>query len=170
MEQLPDWAILLRSLGWSSAGRITLAALFGGIIGLEREWRGHSAGFRTNILVSVGACLFTILSIEGFPLRGSAQDTARIAAQIVSGVGFLGAGALLQTPDKVKGMTTAATIWLVAAIGMAAGAGAYFLATFTTLLTTIVLQSLRSVDKLVARRQAEEEKQEAGEASTTPEQ
>ena len=145
----PDWVIFMRSFSWSEAGQITLAAVLGGIIGLEREWRGRPAGFRTNILIALGSCLFTILSIEGFPVKGNAQDTARIAAQVVSGVGFLGAGALLQTRNKTKGMTTAATIWLVAAIGMAVGTGAYFLAVFTTLLTTIVLQLLRPVSKLV---------------------
>lgn len=145
----PEWVTMLRSADWTSAGQITLAAVLGGIIGIEREWRGRPAGFRTNILIALGACLFTILSIEGFPVKGNAQDTARIAAQVVSGVGFLGAGALLQTRNKTKGMTTAATIWLVAAIGMAVGVGAYFLAVFTTVLTTIVLQLLRPVSKLV---------------------
>ncbi len=77
------------------AGQIVLAALLGGIIGFERDWHGHAAGLRTNTLVAVGSCLFTILSIIGFPLQGAAQDTARIAAQIVSGIGFLGAGVLL---------------------------------------------------------------------------
>lgn len=150
MQTLPDWFMLIRSLPWSTAGQVTLAAILGGVIGIEREWRGRPAGFRTNILISLGACLFTLLSIEGFPLNGSAaQDTARVAAQIVSGVGFLGAGALLQTRNKVKGMTTAATIWLVAAIGMAVGTGSYFLAVFTTLLTAAVLQLLRPVSKMV---------------------
>lgn len=145
----PEWIALLRSFNWIQAGQITLAAVLGGIIGIEREWRGRPAGFRTNILIALGSCLFTILSIEGFPVKGNAQDTARIAAQVVSGIGFLGAGALLQTRNKTKGMTTAATIWLVAAIGMAVGVGAYFLAVFTTLLTAVVLQLLRPVSKLV---------------------
>ncbi len=145
----PEWIALLRSFNWTQAGQITLAAVLGGIIGIEREWRGRPAGFRTNILIALGSCLFTILSIEGFPVKGNAQDTARIAAQVVSGIGFLGAGALLQTRNKTKGMTTAATIWLVAAIGMAVGVGAYFLAVFTTLLTAVVLQLLRPVSKLV---------------------
>lgn len=150
MEQTPDWIVALRSFDWTAAGQITLAAILGGIIGIEREWRGRPAGFRTNILIALGSCLFTVLSIRGFPLNGStAQDSARIAAQIVSGIGFLGAGALLQTRNKTKGMTTAATIWLVAAIGMAVGTGNYFLAVFTTLLTAVVLQLLRPVSKMV---------------------
>lgn len=150
MEQLPDWVIAMRSLDWNAAGQVTLAAILGGIIGIEREWRGRPAGFRTNILIALGSCVFTLLSIHGFPLQESnAQDSARIAAQIVSGIGFLGAGALLQTRNKTKGMTTAATIWLVAAIGMAVGTGSYFLAVFTTLLTAAVLQLLRPVSKMV---------------------
>lgn len=160
MDQIPDWVLMLRSLGWSTAGRVTLAALLGGIIGIEREWRGRPAGFRTNILIAIGACLFTIVSIEGFPLAGSgARDTSRVAAQIVSGVSFLGAGALLQTRNKTKGMTTAATIWLVAAIGMTVGVGAYFLAVFSTLLTAAVLQLLLPVSKLV-EQEAQEHKHE----------
>jgi len=163
MQALPDLFDMLQSLPWSTAGRVTLAAILGGIIGIEREWRGRPAGFRTNILIALGACLFTVLSIEGFPLNGSsAQDTARVAAQIVSGVGFLGAGALLQTRNKVKGMTTAATIWLVAAIGMAVGTGSYFLAIFTTLLTAAVLQLLRPVSKMV-EEEGKEHKKEAQE-------
>jgi putative Mg2+ transporter-C (MgtC) family protein len=98
-------------------------------------------------MIALSSCLFTILSIEGFPLQGAAQDTARVAAQIVTGVGFLGAGALLQTKRHVRGLTTAATIWLVAAIGMAAGTGAYFLAIFTTVLSTVVLVALRPVSR-----------------------
>lgn len=161
METLPDLLSLLQSLPWNTAGRVTLAAILGGIIGVEREWRGRPAGFRTNILIAIGACLFTVLSIEGFPLNdSSAQDSARVAAQIVSGVGFLGAGALLQTRNKTKGMTTAATIWLVAAIGMAVGTGAYFLAGFTTLLTAAVLQLLRPVSKMVEEEGKEHKKHE----------
>jgi putative Mg2+ transporter-C (MgtC) family protein len=129
----------LQTTSWEAIWRITLSAVLGGIIGFEREWSGHPAGLRTNMVVAIGSCLFTLLSIEGFPLRGAAQDTARIAAQVVSGVGFLGAGAVLQTKGHTKGLTTAATIWLVAAVGMGAGAGAYLLSIYTTLLTTVVL-------------------------------
>jgi putative Mg2+ transporter-C (MgtC) family protein len=150
MDHTPEWILILQSFDWEAAGQMTLAALLGGIIGVEREWRGRPAGFRTNILISIGSCLFTVLSIRGFPLNESAaQDSARIAAQVVSGIGFLGAGALLQTRNKTKGMTTAATIWLVAAIGMAVGTGSYFLGVFTTLLTATVLQFLRPVSKMV---------------------
>ena len=140
---MAQWLSFLQSMPWPMASHIALAALLGGIVGLKREWGAHPAGLRTNILVAVGSCLFTVLSIEGFPLRGAAQDSARIAAQIVSGVGFLGAGVLFRGDSQVKGLTTAATIWLVAAIGMAVGAGLYFIAVFTTLLTTAVLVLLK---------------------------
>lgn len=155
---MSGWLLYVQSLPWSQAGQLTLAALLGGLIGLEREWTGHPAGLRTNILVALGACLFTLLSIEGFPLRGAAQDTARIAAQIVTGVGFLGAGALFQTRSQVKGLTTAATIWLVAAIGMAAGTGLFFLAIFTTVLAEVVLVVLKPIsDRLPGHRHRAEE-------------
>jgi putative Mg2+ transporter-C (MgtC) family protein len=144
-DLMNDAVALLMSYRWDIAGHMILAALLAGLIGLEREWRGHAAGLRTNILVGVGSCLFTTLSIEGFPLRGANQDTARVAAQIVTGVGFLGAGAVLHDRSRVRGLTTAATIWLVAAIGMAVGTGLYFIAVFTTVLTTTVLVVLRPI-------------------------
>ena len=149
---MSDWIAALAVLPWHTAGRITMAAVLGGLIGLEREWTAHAAGLRTTMLVAVGSCLFTILSIEGFPVKGTAQDTARIAAQIVSGIGFLGAGALFQSKSHVKGMTTAATIWLVAAIGMATGTGMYFIAVFTTIMAAVVLVVLKPIGDRLARR------------------
>ena len=152
MSHHTDWVPYLQSLSWGAAGKITLAALLGAVVGLEREWRGRPAGLRTNIMIAVSSCLFTILSIEGFPMRGSTQDSARIAAQIVTGVGFLGAGALLQTKKHVRGLTTAATIWLMAAIGMAVGANAYFVAVFTTILSTILLALLAPISERLEQR------------------
>lgn len=148
-----DTLAAIQALRWDIAAQITLAALLGAIIGLEREWTGHLAGLRTCTLVSVGSCLFTVLSIDGFPVHGTSQDTARVAAQIVNGIGFLGAGALFRTTSKVKGVTTAATIWLVAALGMAAGAGMIFLAVVTTVLALVVLVGLKRLDDLASRRQ-----------------
>ncbi|MDY0295850.1 MAG: MgtC/SapB family protein [Acidobacteriota bacterium] len=122
--------------------KIMLAALLGGIIGLERELAGKEAGLRTNILISMGAALFTILSIE--IARGVSQaDPARVAAQIVTGVGFLGAGAIIQARFSIHGLTTAATIWTVAAIGMTVGAGRYFVAFAVTLVIVLVLSLFR---------------------------
>jgi putative Mg2+ transporter-C (MgtC) family protein len=142
----------ITALPWSLAGQIVVAALLGGVIGAEREWRGHAAGLRTNSLVAMGSCLFTILSIMAFPLQGSSQDTARIAAQIVTGIGFLGAGVVLHSGNRVRGLTTAATIWQVAALGMAVGARFYFLAVFTTLFTTMVLVLLHPVSRWLEHR------------------
>jgi putative Mg2+ transporter-C (MgtC) family protein len=109
-----------------------LAALLGGVIGLDREASGKPAGFRTNILICVGAALLTALSIDvaerWVRLYGTVADPGRIAAQIVSGIGFLGAGTIIQSRRGVRGLTTAATIWVVAASGMAVGAGAWRLA------------------------------------------
>lgn len=149
---MTQWLSDLQTLPWNTAGQIVLAAVLGGVIGFERDWTGHAAGLRTMILVSVGSCLFTILSIVGFPLRGAAQDTARIAAQIVTGIGFLGAGVMVQGKNRVRGLTTAATIWQVAAIGMAVGAGSFFLAIFTTVFTVTVLAVLHPVSRWLERR------------------
>lgn len=151
MEQISFWLYTLgQSLDWDALGRLTLAAVMGGIVGAEREISGHPAGLRTNILISVSACLFTILSIRAFPLKGAAQDTARVAAQVVTGVGFLGAGAVLQTRRSVFGLTTAATIWLVAAVGMALATDQYLLGVLTTLLTTGILVLLAPLSDRLA--------------------
>jgi putative Mg2+ transporter-C (MgtC) family protein len=147
-----DWIVHLQSLGWDAALKIAVAAVLGVLVGMEREWGGHPAGLRTNMVIAISSCLFTILSIEGFPLRGSAQDTARVAAQIVTGVGFLGAGVVLRSKKHVRGLTTAATIWLVAAIGMAVGVGAYFLAVFTTVISTILVILLAPVSHRLEQR------------------
>jgi putative Mg2+ transporter-C (MgtC) family protein len=151
-EQLPDWIVAMQSFGFESMVQVFIAALLGGLIGLEREWRGRDAGLRTNMLISMGACLFTAISINGFPLQGSAaQDTARVAAQVVTGVGFLGAGAFIHTRGHTKGMTTAATIWMVAAIGMAVGVEAYGLAVFASVITLVILRFLHPVSKTIAK-------------------
>ncbi|HDP95969.1 MAG TPA: MgtC/SapB family protein [Candidatus Aminicenantes bacterium] len=122
--------------------KIMLAAVLGGIIGLERELAHKEAGLRTNILISMGAALFTVLSIE--ISRGiNGADPARVAAQIVTGVGFLGAGAIIQARFSVHGLTTAATIWTVAAIGMTVGVGRYFVALMVTISIVVVLSLFR---------------------------
>jgi putative Mg2+ transporter-C (MgtC) family protein len=140
-------------------GKLLLATLLGGAIGLERELAGKPAGLRTNILICIGAALFTQLSIDIAKVGVSPDghpygDTTRITAQIVSGIGFLGAGAILHGEGAVVGLTTAATIWLVAAVGSAVGAGAYVDALGTTALVMVVLVGLRPVEHrlLVKRR------------------
>ncbi len=151
MDIAPEWNMQLQQLfEWTLFWRLTLAAVLGGIVGLERELHGHQAGLRTNILIATSSCLFTLLSIHAFPLVGAAQDTARIAAQIVTGVGFLGAGTLIQTKGSVYGLTTGATIWMVAAVGMAVATDLYLLGIATTVLTTGVLVLLAPLSNWLA--------------------
>jgi putative Mg2+ transporter-C (MgtC) family protein len=129
--------------------QLGLAVLCGGAIGMEREVSGKPAGLRTNILICVGATLFTVLSVK---LAGGRGDPARIAAQILPGVGFIGAGTILHARGAVTGLTSAATIWVVAAIGMALGGRAYTEALGTTLLVMAVLAGLGYLETHVARR------------------
>lgn len=133
-------------------GRLLLAAVLGGAIGLEREVSGKPAGFRTNLLICVGAALLTELSRSISAGQGYNADPGRIAAQIVSGIGFLGAGTILQARGHILGLTTAATLWVVAAIGMATGAGAYVEAVGTTILVIAALLVLRRVETHLLRR------------------
>jgi putative Mg2+ transporter-C (MgtC) family protein len=116
--------------------RLLLAAALGAVIGYQRERAQKPAGLRTHTLISTGAALFTIASIYGF---GVAADPSRLAAGIVVGIGFLGAGSIIRTREHVVGLTTAATIWVVAAIGLAAGAGLYIISTITTAIVLIIL-------------------------------
>lgn len=142
--------------------RLLLTAVLCGLIGLERETRDQPAGFRTHILLGLGAALFTLVSAFGFPEftdaalqsngRGVQFDPTRIAAQIVTGVGFLGAGAIIRRGADVRGLTTAASIWSAAAIGMAAGAGFYFGAVATTAVVLATLYLLRGVRMFVVSR------------------
>ena len=124
-------------------GRIGLGFLLGGILGWERERTGRPAGLRTHMMVCAGATAFTIVSIYGFVDQGTVRDPGRVAAQIVTGIGFLGAGTIWRTPSAIRGLTTAASIWLAAAIGMFVGAAMYTLAVVTALLGYVCLQWLR---------------------------
>lgn len=125
---------------------IVLAVILGGAIGAEREISGKAAGLRTNVLICLGAAVFTIISKQ-MAAGGPEGSVTRIAAQIVTGVGFLGAGAIIQDRGGVHGLTTAATIWLVASIGMACGARFYHLAVIATLIAVIVLIGLGRLGK-----------------------
>ena len=129
--------------------RLLLAAGLGAAIGIEREYRQKPAGLRTNILIAVGAALFTIISLT---LTSAVDDRSRVAGQIVTGIGFLGGGAIMRYRDTVHGMTTAATIWVNAAIGVASGAGQYTLAAFTAALTLVVLVVLPPIETYFERR------------------
>jgi putative Mg2+ transporter-C (MgtC) family protein len=146
------FASSIPSLSWEEAFlRLALAAVFGGAVGLEREFREREAGFRTHMLVSVGSALFTIASAYGFRdflVHGGSlvrTDPTRIAAQIVTGIGFLGAGAIIRQGLSIRGLTTAATLWVVAAIGLTTGAGYYSAAAIATLLVIVSLWPLRIV-------------------------
>jgi putative Mg2+ transporter-C (MgtC) family protein len=131
--------------------RLVVAAALGGVIGLEREIHGHPAGIRTHILVSLGAAAFTVMSAYGFGAAvgggtgAGAFDPTRIAAQVVTGVGFLGAGAILKDGIVVRGLTTAASLWAVSAVGLSAGAGAYVLAVVATVIIVIALWPLHAL-------------------------
>jgi putative Mg2+ transporter-C (MgtC) family protein len=124
---------------------ILLAGFVGGLIGLEREYHDKTAGLRTMILIAVGSALFTILSVE----IGHTHDPARVAAAVVSGVGFLGAGAIIKAGMSIRGLTTAASIWLVASLGMGMGAGMYGLTFGVTLLVLVVLWLLPFLERRI---------------------
>ena len=129
--------------------RLLLAAILGALIGLEREIHDHPAGMRTHLLVSLGSAGFTALSIYAFPSPGA--DPARVAAQIVTGIGFLGAGAILKQGVTIHGLTTAASLWVVAAVGMAAGAGAWVTALTITAIAIVSLWPLRMITERYVR-------------------
>jgi putative Mg2+ transporter-C (MgtC) family protein len=135
------------------AVRLLIAAILGAAVGLEREIHEHPAGMRTHLLVALGSAIFTELSIYGFAGIGGGPDSpsidpSRVAAQVVSGIGFLGAGAILKYGTSIRGMTTAASLWTVAAIGMAAGAGEWLIAGVGT---AIVIFSLWPLQALISR-------------------
>ncbi|WP_221569220.1 MgtC/SapB family protein [Alkalihalobacillus sp. TS-13] len=139
--------------------RLLLAALLCGLVGIEREFKRHPAGFRTHLLVGVGACLMMILSMFGFEdflnshERVQGFDPSRLPAYVVSGIGFLGAGTILVHGVTVKGLTTAASIWLVAGIGLVVGIGMYYEAIFTTFIMILSLLFLNKFEDLYLRKQ-----------------
>jgi putative Mg2+ transporter-C (MgtC) family protein len=127
--------------------RLALAGFLSGIIGLERESRHRAAGLRTHILVSVGSALIMLISIYGFPAVG--RDPARLAAQVVSGIGFLGAGTIMREGVSIRGLTTAASLWVVAGIGLGVGAGFYLASVVTTVLVASTLLYLNQLERRV---------------------
>lgn len=138
--------------------RLLLASFLGGLVGLEREIHGRPAGFRTHLLVSLGACLFVLSSIEFYKLYGNFSgvgpvgvDPGRVAAQVVAGIGFLGAGAIIREKASIRGLTTAACLWVAAAIGIAAGIGLYTLSTLVTVIAVANLLLLKKVENLLKR-------------------
>ncbi|TVY09810.1 MgtC/SapB family protein [Paenibacillus cremeus] len=135
--------------------RVLLAAGLGGLIGLEREYSNHAAGFRTHILVCIGSAAIMLLSIYGFSefvIEANVRiDPARLAAQVISGIGFLGAGAILRNGSTVSGLTTAASVWVVAAIGLCVGAGFFYCAFLSTVLVLMSLFVLNKWEKRLMR-------------------
>jgi putative Mg2+ transporter-C (MgtC) family protein len=126
--------------------RILLAFVLGGIVGWERQRVRRPAGLRTHMLVSAGAAAFTVASIYGFDGYGTVRDPARLAAQILTGIGFIGAGVIFHDRQQTRGLTTAASIWIVAALGIMAGTGLFWVAIFTTALTYFALRILKRIE------------------------
>ena len=158
---MSDLASLLEPLQLELLARLFLAVLLGALIGLEREWAGKSAGLRTTTLICLGSALFTEISINTATLVETSNlaggvvyraDPGRIAANIVTGVGFLGGGAILRSGNRVIGLTTAATIWVVAAVGVAVGSRSYVLAIGSTALILFILFPLRRMERFLAKR------------------
>jgi putative Mg2+ transporter-C (MgtC) family protein len=149
---MPSWDVLNGVLRFDLLFKLALAVILGGAIGIEREIKAKPAGLRTNILICIGACLLTDVSVRIGYINGvRVGDPARLAAQIVSGIGFLGAGTILQGGGVVTGLTSAATIWVVAALGIAIGAGFYIEAAGAGALVTIVLAWLGRVEHKIRR-------------------
>ncbi|MDU0200412.1 MULTISPECIES: MgtC/SapB family protein [Paenibacillus] len=141
--------------------RMVLAVIMGGAVGIEREWHNHAAGFRTHILVCLGSTTIMLLSIYGFSQFANEPnvrlDPARLAAQVISGIGFIGAGAILRNGSTISGLTTAASIWVVAGIGLCVGAGFLYAAVFSTMLLLISLFALNKWEKYVMRNRRNHE-------------
>ncbi len=139
---MENWTYVL-----AMAGRLVLSAVLASVVGFEREMHGRPAGLRTHMLVGLGATLFTIASVE---IAGTRGDTGRIAAQIVTGVGFLGAGTIIQHGSVVRGLTTAATLWAVAGVGLAVGLGGKM--TYTAVAATLIIYLTLTVNRRIERR------------------
>lgn len=142
---MSDWTVLLR---------ILVAAALGGIVGIERELRDQPAGFRTHMLVALGACLFTLVGAFGFqtltgdqPIAAVNADVTRVASQVVVGIGFLGGGAILRHGSTIRGLTTAASLWVTAAVGLAVGMGFYFAATAVAIVAVVALAGLKPIER-----------------------
>jgi len=142
---LNDWTVLLR---------LVMAAVLSGIVGFERELHGRAAGFRTHILLCTGSTLVMLTSIHIFDVYNARVpcDPARIAAGVVTGIGFLGAGTIMHSKSSVSGLTTATSLWVVASIGLAVGSGMYFAATATTVITMITLFFFSRVEHAMIRK------------------
>ena len=140
------------TIDWDLILRLFLGGMMGGLIGLEREFRAKEAGLRTHFIVALGSALFMIISQYAFSGR---FDAARVAAQVVSGIGFIGAGVIIFQKNVVRGVTTAAGLWVAAAIGLACGAGMYVVAGAATLITVLCLETMHFVHRHIAEKMVE---------------
>ncbi|MCQ2798904.1 MAG: MgtC/SapB family protein [Bacilli bacterium] len=132
---------------------LLLTVLFAFVIGFEREYQGHAAGLRTHLLVAIGSALIMIISLYGFdPTKYPSRDPARLAAQVVSGIGFLGAGTIVQTGTDVKGLTTATTLWISMAIGLCFGSGNFVIGVIGTIFAFLALVSMKKFEKVIQRK------------------
>lgn len=139
-------------IDWDLILRLFLGGIMGGLIGLEREFRAKEAGLRTHFIVALGSALFMIISQYAF---GGRFDAARVAAQVVSGIGFIGAGVIIFQKNVVRGVTTAAGLWVAAAIGLACGAGMYVVAGAATLMTVLCLEAMHLLHRRIAEKMVE---------------
>ena len=139
-------------IDWDLILRLFLGGMMGGLIGLEREFRAKEAGLRTHFIVALGSALFMLISQYAFEGR---YDAARVAAQVVSGIGFIGAGVIIFQKNVVRGVTTAAGLWVAAAIGLACGAGMYVVAGAATLMTVLCLEAMHLLHRRIAERMVE---------------
>lgn len=151
MEHFFSEVFIFQDTDLITMARVALAFILGGIVGYERERVQRPAGLRTHMLVCAGSACFTVASVFGFDDLGTVRDPARLAAQIITGIGFLGAGTIFRTGSTVRGLTTASSIWITAAIGIVAGLGLFLLAVFTTMLTWIALFMLKGFEARRAR-------------------
>jgi putative Mg2+ transporter-C (MgtC) family protein len=133
------------------AGKLSLAALLGGLVGLEREMHNQPAGLRTHMIVSIGACLVMLISIHVSEMSPAKSDPGRVAAQVVAGVGFLGAGAIMRSGLSVRGLTTAACLWTVASVGLAVGCGFWKPATMATFLVLLATYFFQKVENRISK-------------------
>lgn len=140
--------------------RLLLSLILSSLVGLERELHRRTAGLRTHILVSMGSCLIMLTSLYVFAIYKDqvALDPTRIAAGVITGIGFLGAGTIMREREGVKGLTTAASLWVVAAVGLAVGCGFYPAAIFSTVLTLVVLMVLRRVEGIILNKETQKAK------------
>ena len=141
-----DQLFVFRDIDYVTIARVSLAFILGGVVGFERERVRRPAGLRTHMLVAAGCACFTVASVYGFEGYGTVRDPARLAAQILTGIGFLGAGTIFRSGSTVRGLTTASSIWITAAIGVVVGLGMFWLALFTTVLTWFALYVLKGAE------------------------